>query len=90
MNTSQSAFGFNPLSSYNTPYFTWKAGGLKKTGKELNYLTEDNLRLFAENHMRGGPASVMGVRYVKNKNLKIGYFGFLWSKIVSIFANTKL
>ena len=44
INTSISAFGMNPLYSHSTPSFTWKAG-LKYTGVELDFITDDKLRI---------------------------------------------
>ena len=65
-------YGINPLYSYSTPLFTWKAG-LKMTGVTLDYMTDDKLRLLLENKMRGGPSSCMGDRYVKRGERKIVY-----------------
>ena len=66
------AYGINPLYSYSTPSFTWKAG-LKMTGVKLDYITDDKLRLLLENNMRGGPSACMGSRYVKRGERKILY-----------------
>ena len=66
------AYGINPLYSYSTPSFTWKAG-LKMTGEKLDYIIEDKLRLLLENNMRGGPSACMGSRYVKKGERKIVY-----------------
>ena len=71
-NTCKKASGNNPLYSYRTPSFTWKAG-LKITGVKLDYITDDRLRLLLENNMRGGPCSCMGNRYVKRGERKIVY-----------------
>ena len=65
-------YGINPLYSYSTPSFTWKAG-LKMTGVKLDYKTDDKLRLLLENNMRGGPSACMGNRYVKRGERKIVY-----------------
>ena len=70
--TCKKAYGINPLYSYSTPSFTWKAG-LKLTGKKLDYITDDKLRLSLENNMRGGLSSCMGNRYVKRGERKIVY-----------------
>ena len=70
--TCKKAYGINPLYSYSTPSFTWKAG-LKRTGVKLDYITDDKLRLLLENNMRGGPSSCMGNRYVKRGERKIVY-----------------
>ena len=70
IDTCKKAYGNNPLYSYSTPSFTWKAG-LKMTGVTLDYITDDQLRLLLENNMRGGPSSCMGSRYVKRGERKI-------------------
>ena len=70
IDTCKKAYGINPLYSYNTPSFTWKAG-LKMTGVKLDYKTDDKLRLLLENNMRGGPSACMGNRYVKRGERKI-------------------
>ena len=57
IDTCKKAYGINPLYSYTSPSFTWKAG-LKMTGVKL----DDKLRLLLENNMRGGPSSCMGNR----------------------------
>ena len=72
IDTCKKAYGINPLYSYSTPSFTWKAG-LKMTGVKLDYITDDKLRLLLENNMRGGPSSCMGSRYVKRGERKIVY-----------------
>ena len=64
IDTCKEAYGINPVYSYSTPSFTWKAG-LKMTGVKLDYKTNDTLRILLENKMRGGPSSCMGNRYVK-------------------------
>ena len=70
IDTFKKAYGNNPLYSYSTPSFTWKAG-LKMTGITLDYITDDKLRLLLENNMRGGPSACMGSRYVKRGERKI-------------------
>ena len=72
IDTCKKAYGINPLYSYSTPSFTWKAG-LKMTGVNLDYITDDKLRLLLENNTRGGPSSCMGNRYVKRGERKIVY-----------------
>ena len=72
IDTCKKAYGINPLYSYSTPSFTWKAV-LKMTGVKLDYITDDKLRLLLENNMRGGPSSCMGSRYVKRGERKIVY-----------------
>ena len=69
IDTCKTAYGINPLYSYSTPSFTWKAG-LKMTGLKLAYITDDKLRLLLENNMRGGPSACMGSRYVKRGERK--------------------
>ena len=72
IDTCKTAYGINPLYSYSTSSFTWKAG-LKMTGVKLGYITDDKLRLLLENNMRGGPSACMGRRYVKRGERKIVY-----------------
>ncbi len=72
IDTCKKAYGTNPLYSYSTPSFTWKAG-LKMTGVKLEYITDDKLRLLLENNMRGGPSACMGRRYVIRGGRKIVY-----------------
>ena len=72
IDTCEKAYSINPLYSYSTPSFTWRAG-LKITGVKLDYITDDKLRLLLENHMRGGPSSCMGNRCVKRGHRKIVY-----------------
>ena len=72
MDTCKKPYGINPLYSYSTPSFIWKAG-LKMTGVKLDYITDDKLRLLLENNMRGGPSSCMGNRYVKRRDRKTVY-----------------
>ena len=70
IDSCKKAYGNNPLYSYSTPSFTWKAG-LKMTGVKLDYITDDKLRILLENNMRGGPSACMGNRYVKRGERKI-------------------
>ena len=72
IDTCKKAYGINPLYSYSTPSFTWKAA-LKMTGVKIDYITDDKLRLLLENNMRGGPSACMGNRYVKRGERKILY-----------------
>ena len=72
IDTCKKAYGINPLYSYSTPFFTWKAG-LKMTGVKVDYITDDKLSLLLENKMRGGPSSCMGNRYVKRGERKLVY-----------------
>ena len=72
IDTCKKTYGINPLYSYSTPSFTWKAG-LKMTGVKLDYITDDKLRLLLENNMRGGPSACMGRRHVKRGERKIVY-----------------
>ena len=69
IDTYKEAYGINPLYSYSTPSFTWKAG-LKMTGVTLDFITVDKLRILLENIMKGGPSSCMGNRYVKRRERK--------------------
>ena len=66
IDTFKKACGINPLYSYSTPSFTWKAG-FKMTGTKLIYTPDDKFRFLLENNMRGGPSSCMGNRYVKRR-----------------------
>ena len=70
IDTCKKAYGNNPVNSYSTPSFTWKAG-LKVTGTKLDHITDDRLRLILEKNMRGGPSSCIGNRYVKRGGRKI-------------------
>ena len=72
IDTCKKAYGINPLYSYSTPSFTWKAG-LKMTGVTLDYITDDKVRLLLENNMREGPSACMGNRYAKRGERKIVY-----------------
>ena len=72
IDTCKKAYGINPLYSYNTPSFACNAG-LKLTRVNIDYITDDKLRLLLENKMRGGPSACMGNRYVKRGERKIVY-----------------
>ena len=54
----------------STSCFTWKVG-LKYTGVELDYITDDKLRLLPENDMRGGAFSGNGNRYARRTHIII-------------------
>ena len=83
--TCKKAYGINPLYSYSTQSFTWKAG-LKMTGVKLEYITDDKLRILLENNRRGGPSACMGNGYVKRGERRIVYedmtnlFGWIMSQ----------
>ena len=70
--TCKKVYGIDPIYSYSTLSFTWKAGW-KMTGITLDYLTDDKLILLLENNMRGGPSACMGNRYVKRGERNIVY-----------------
>ena len=72
IDTCKKGYGNNPIYSYSTPSFTWKAG-MKMTGVTINYIIDDKLRLLFENNMRGGPSACMDNRYVKRGERKIVY-----------------
>ena len=72
IDTCKKAYGINPLYSYSTPSFIWKAG-LKMTAVKLDYITDDKPRLLLENDMRGGPRFCMGNRNIKRGERKIVY-----------------
>ena len=61
------------------PGYTWQAG-LKYTNIKLDYIRNDNLRLFLENNIRGGISSVMGPRYCKSDET---------IKIIHIYLNNQ-
>ena len=60
------------MHSYSTPSFKWEAG-FKITVVQLDYVTDDKLRILLENNMRGGPNSCMGSLYVKRGERKTLY-----------------
>ena len=72
IDTCKKAYGINPLYSYSTPSFTWKAG-LKMTGVKLDFIFDDKLRLLLQNNMKGRTSSCMGNRYVRRGVRKIVY-----------------
>ena len=72
IDTCKKPHSINPLYSYSTSSFKWKAG-LKITGVTLDYITDDELRLLLEKNMRGGANACMGNRYVKRGERKIVY-----------------
>jgi len=59
----QEKCGLNPAHYYSAPGLSWDAL-LKKTGVELELLTDLDMHLFIERGMRGG-ISVVGKRYAK-------------------------
>ena len=70
IDTCKKAYGINPLYSNSTPSFRWKAG-LKYTGVQLHYVTNEKLRMLLANNKRGGPSSCMGHRHVKQGKIVI-------------------
>ena len=72
IDTCKKAYGINPLNSYSTPSFTWKAG-LKKTGVKLDSKTDDKLRLLLENNMERRTKFLHGQPLCKKRRKKIVY-----------------
>ena len=70
--TCKEAYGINSLYSYSTPSSKWEAGR-KKTAVQLDYVTDDRLRILLENKKRGGPNSCMERLYVKRGERKTTY-----------------
>ena len=71
--TSTEEYGINPLFSFSTPGYTWKAG-LKLTDIKLDFTEVKHLLLLLENNIRGGISSVMWDRFVEsNENKQILY-----------------
>jgi len=62
----QEKYGLDPAHYYSAPGLSWDAL-LKKTGVELELLTDLDMHLFIEWGMRGG-ISVVGKRYAKANN----------------------
>ena len=62
----QEKYGLNPAHYYSAPGLSWDAL-LKKTGVELELLTDLDMHLFIERGMRGG-ISMVGKRYAKANN----------------------
>ena len=67
--TSTGEYGINPLYSFSTPGYTWKAG-LKLTNIKLDFIKNKHLLLLLENNIRGGISSVMGDRFVESNENK--------------------
>ena len=69
----QEKYGLDPAHYYSAPGLSWDAV-LKKTGVELELLTDLDMHLFIERGMRGG-ISMVGKRYAKANNpLVEGYY----------------
>ena len=64
--TCKKAYSDNPLYSCSTSSLTWKAGS-KMTGVQLDYRTDDKLRILLENYLRVGPSCFMSKGYVKRR-----------------------
>ena len=62
----QEKYGLDPAHYYNAPGLSWDAL-LKKTGVELDLLTDLDMHLFIERGMRGG-ISMVSKRYAKANN----------------------
>ena len=62
----QEKYGLDPAHYYSAPGLSWDAL-LKKTGVELELLTDLDMHLFIERGMRGG-MSMVGKRYAKANN----------------------
>ena len=62
----QGKYGLDPAHYYSAPGLSWDAL-LKKTGVELELLTDLDMHLFVERGMRGG-ISMVGKRYAKANN----------------------
>jgi hypothetical protein len=67
--TCQVQYGFDPAHYYTTPGLSWDAL-LKKTGMDLELLTDYDMFLFIEKGLRGG-VSMVSQRYAKANNLHI-------------------
>ena len=62
----QEKYGLDPAHYYSAPGLSWDAL-LKKTGVELELLTDMDMCLFIEREMRGG-ISMVSKRYAKANN----------------------
>ena len=62
----QDKYGVDPVHCYSAPGLSWDAL-LKKTGVELDLLTDLDMHLFIERGMRGG-ISMVSKRYAKANN----------------------
>ena len=65
-NLCQEQYGLDPAHYYTSPGLSWDAL-LKKTGVELELLTDIDMHLFVERGMRGG-ISMVSKRYAKANN----------------------
>ena len=72
IDTCKSAYDINPLCSYSTPSFTWKAG-LNYTGVQIDFITGDKLRILLDKNLRGRPSFCMGNCHVKRGDRKVVY-----------------
>ena len=63
--TSTEEYGINPLYSYSTPGYTWKAG-LKLTNIKLDFIKDKHLLVLSENNIQGGTSSVMVDQFVES------------------------
>ena len=68
----QEKYGLDPAHYYSTPGLSWDAL-LKKTGIELELLTDLDMHLFIERGMRGG-ISMVGKRYAKANNPQVEWY----------------
>ena len=64
--TSQKQYGLDPANYYTSPGLSWDAL-LKKTGVELELLTDYDQHLFIEKGMRGG-ISMVSKRHARANN----------------------
>jgi hypothetical protein len=62
-------YGLDPANYYTSPGLSWDAL-LKKTGVELELLTDYDMHLFVERGMRGG-ISMVSKRYAKANNPQV-------------------
>ena len=68
----QEKYGLDPAHYYSAPGLSWDAL-LKKTGAELELLTDMDMHLFIERGMKGG-SSMVSKRYAKANNPRVeGY-----------------
>ena len=71
-NLCQEQYGLDPAHYYTSPGLSWDAL-LKKTGVELELLTDIDMHLFVERGMRGG-ISMVSKRHAKANNPQVpGY-----------------
>ena len=64
--TCQGQYGLDPAHYYTSPGLAWDAM-LKKTGLELEFLTDPDMHLFVEKGIRGG-VSMIGKKYAVANN----------------------